>query len=799
MEISKPLHQGNRRDSLFAQINQTASSYRNHLTLHGLVSAGGSLDPHKIAVRCQDQTLTFQELDQKSNQFAHRLKEAGVEDRSIVGVLIERTIQLPVVLLGVLKAGAAYLPLDPSYPEDRLDFMAEDSGVSLIVAQSDTKHLADPDKYRLLMSDGWESLNGYSTEPPNTGITVEDLAYLIYTSGSTGKPKGVEIRHRNVVNLVEAMAQRPGVVADDTVLAITTISFDISIVEIFLPLSVGATIVIIDRQTAADGVLIAKTLETAGITMMQATPAGWRLLLDSGWDGNTSLKALSGGEALPKNLADRLLSKVGSLWNCYGPTETTVWSTVAQFQTHDEFVSIGTPLANTRIAIVDDTMTALPIGETGELIIAGDGVARSYRGRPELTAERFQTLSIEDGASEIYYRTGDLARITSEGVIQCLGRIDNQVKIRGHRIEPEEIESVLEKHDQIQAAVVIPREDKLGNQQLVAFLVTQDESPNEAQIRSLVRSDLADRLPVYMVPSIFVFVDEFPLTGSGKVDRKALPDHTTAQEDGVVETSNSTEKVIAEVWGQNLDAGQFTVTDDFFALGGTSLLLHQVRMDLQERLDVEIAMVELFAHSNIHDLARHLDNRQEDVTEDLGVYQKGNHHPLITMARRFLIPGMFVTLYLQLKHKAKVSPKAEVELSPNLRLGRGITIGSFTKVKSDKGLLEIGARSSFANGCFIGSGPKGLRIGENFVCGPNVAIVPSNYVFDKKDVALADQGHTSKGITIGDNVWVGAGAVILDGAVLGNNTIVTAGSVVEGKFDGDCVLRGNPAEIIARR
>jgi acetyltransferase-like isoleucine patch superfamily enzyme len=433
-------------------------------------------------------------------------------------------------------------------------------------------------------------------------------------------------------------------------------------------------------------------------------------------------------------------------------------------------------------------------------MIGGDGLARGYRGRPNLSAERFvESRSAATGSGRLY-RTGDLARLLPDGTLECLGRIDHQVKIRGFRIEPGEIERVLEEHPSVRTAVVVARTDGSGLKRLVAYFMGASAEQG-AGLATELRERVREALPPQMTPSVFVPLDELPLTGSGKIDRNALPDPSSALEFTPTGSAPSTptELAIAAAFEEVLEIAAIGVDDDFFELGGHSLLLHQVRTRLSESLGLELAMVELTRHPKVAALADHLDRRGDRACDDTGVYGRGNPQPLATMARRFLIPRTLLTLYFMWKFRAKVSPRAEVELSRNLDLGRGTTIGSFTKLKADKGPLVIGERSSFANGCFVGSGPGGLRIGANLICGPNVTIVPSNYVIDRKDVHLADQGHTSQGIRIGENVWIGAGSVVLDGAEIGDNTVVTAGSVVDRKFEGDCVLRGNPAEIVARR
>ena len=768
-------------------------------TIHAAFERLCDASPSRRAISTSRASLTYGDLEARSNRLAAELLARGLNPGEIVGVHLDRTARLPAALLAILKAGGTYLPLDPDYPRDRLTFMLEDSGCRSVVHEGGLD-LAVPRSSIDVERDS-EAISTRPAERPPVEIDPDDLAYVIYTSGSTGRPKGVEIRHRSVVNFLRSMAERPGLSPNDVLLALTTISFDISVLELFLPLSVGAEIRLVDRETASDGHLLSRELDDSAATVMQATPATWRMLLDADWPGRPGLRALCGGEALPPQLAERLLSRCDELWNLYGPTETTVWSTVARIESSHPPISIGEPIDRTQVHVVDSSLRRVEDGGTGELLIGGDGLARGYRGRPGLTADRFVPAPEWAAESDRLYRTGDLARRLPDGTLACLGRIDHQLKIRGFRIEPGEIERVAEGHPDVSTAVVVAREDATGLQRLVGYLVPASPEADRPAVERQLRVSLRDELPPQMTPSVFHWLEELPLTGSGKVDRGALPEPLSAatfEPTGGL-PGTATEQAIAEAWEEVLEVSPIGLEDDFFSLGGHSLLLHRVRNRLQDRLGIQLAMVELTRHPTVAALATHLSDREQGTCDDTGVYGRGNPHPLATMARRFLIPRSLLTLWFMWKFKAKVSPRAEVEPSRFLDLGRGTTIGSFTKVKADKGPLVIGERSSFANGCFIGSGPAGLRIGANLVCGPNVTIVPSSYVVDEKNVHLADQGHTSQGIAIGDNVWIGAGSTILDGSELGDNTIVSAGSVVDRKFPGDCVLRGNPAEIVTER
>jgi amino acid adenylation domain-containing protein len=405
--------------------------------IHQLLENQALLNPDAIAVVFQDEQLTYQELNNKANQVAHYLQSLGVKPETFVGVCIERSLEMVIALLGVLKAGGAYIPLDPSYPSDRIAFMIEDSLLPIVLTkQAQLKNLPQHSAQVVVLENEWAAIEQYSSDNPVSDVTTDNTSYTIYTSGSTGKPKGVQILHRTVINLLESMRKEPGLTAQDTILAVITISFDMSIPEIFLPLGVGAKIVVASAQEVSDGQLLSRAIEKSGATVMQATPATWRLLLATGWAGNQQLKILCGGEAMTRNLADQLLERCASLWNMYGPTETTVYSAVYQVQPGNDNISIGHPVANTQIYMIDqqcrrkgDVLKQVATGQSGELHIGGDGLARGYLNRLEMTDERFVPDPFSDKPGARLYKTGDLARFLPDGNIQYIGRADNQVKI----------------------------------------------------------------------------------------------------------------------------------------------------------------------------------------------------------------------------------------------------------------------------------------------------------------------------------------------------------------------------------
>jgi amino acid adenylation domain-containing protein len=470
------------RQSVLRQWNQTQADYHRD-ALPALFEQQAARLPDRIAVEFEGRELSYAELNQRANQLAHYLSGLGVGPEVRVGICLERSIDMLVGMLGVLKAGGAYVPLDPSYPAERLAFMLQDAAVSVLLLQRGLMERLPGHAATLVLLDAdWERIARESGENLAPRITADNLAYVIYTSGSTGKPKGGQISHGALANFLNSMRQQPGLTEADALLAVTTLSFDIAALELYLPLIVGARLVIASREMASDGAELLKKLET--ITTMQATPTTWRLILAAGWDTPLPVKVLCGGEALPSDLSAQLLERSASLWNMYGPTETTIWSALHHVEPRSgplASVPIGRPIANTQIYLLESNLEPAPIGVAGELYIGGDGVARGYWHRPDLTAERFipDPFNGEKGAR--MYRTGDLARYRRDGSIEYVGRIDQQVKVHGHRIEPAEIEGVLAQHPAVREVVVVAAEDATADKRLVAYFVpnTQYEYAEE--------------------------------------------------------------------------------------------------------------------------------------------------------------------------------------------------------------------------------------------------------------------------------------------------------------------------------
>jgi amino acid adenylation domain-containing protein len=521
---------------------------------------------------------------------------------------MRRSVDMLIGVLGILKSGAAYLPLDPMFPQDRLMFMIEDAAVKRIVTdkQFEVEFLRE-----ILPSDGLicydqmsdvfqqqdcSVLKGVKTDPENN-------AYVIYTSGSTGKPKGVQVPHRAVINLLTSMAEQPGMTDEDVLLAVTTLSFDIAVLELYLPLLVGAKTVIASQEMATDGKRLLEAIERYEITIMQATPATWRLMLAENWKDDRKIKVLCGGEPFPRDLLKDILTRASSVWNMYGPTETTVWSTCCQIVDAEAAIHIGKPIGNTQTYVLTDSMQLAPIGVIGELYIGGAGVTHGYLNRPELTADRFVKNPFRDNGAGLIYGTGDLARMLPDGNIECLGRIDNQIKLRGFRIELGEIEAVLDLHSSVRETVVIARENHRGDKGLAAYVVPNQETKITT---SDLRNFLKEKLPDYMIPFAFVVLDSLPLTPNGKVDRKALPEPDSGRpelDDSFISARTPLEEVLAGIWREVLGRNQVGVHDNFFDLGGHSLLATQVISRLRKVFEVEIPLRILFESATVEKLA----------------------------------------------------------------------------------------------------------------------------------------------------------------------------------------------------
>jgi amino acid adenylation domain-containing protein len=583
--------------------NATARAY-DRRCLHEQFADQAEQRPDAIAVVAGEERISYSELDCRSNQLARELLRLGVGQGTLAGICVERSLELVVALLGVLKSGAAYVPIEPTYPPQRQEFMLADAAAPVLITQERLLGIVDPRGATVLCIDrDRDRIAAHSAEPLEVTSDPDQLAYVIYTSGSTGQPKGVEVRHRSVANLLAEMRVHPGIGEQDVLANLTTPAFDLSVPDWYLPLTTGAKLAIVPREATLDGVELADWLARTGATIVQATPTTWQILVDAGWKGSERLRVVCGGEALSRDLAEELLVRSASLWHMYGPTETAIWSSAIELSPGDGPPPLGGPIANTKFYVVDANRQPVPVGVPGELYIGGDGVARGYHQRPELTAEKFVEDPFGFGSAEQLYRSGDLVRWREPGTLEFLGRIDQQVKLRGFRIEPQEIEAVLGVHPDVGAVVVTVREDSPGDRRLVAYVVPgNDHAPDEEQLRRLLKRSL----PPFMVPSTFVLLETLPLTPNGKLDRPSLPAPGGARPDlkhPYTAPEGPVEEALVSIWREVLGVARVGIDDDFFDLGGHSLLAVKMLARVHDILGARLALPQLFDSSTVRELA----------------------------------------------------------------------------------------------------------------------------------------------------------------------------------------------------
>ena len=615
------------RDHLLREFNRTLAEYPKEIPLAQLVEQQVERTPDAIAVVYDKQRLTFRDLNARANQLARELINQGAGPDQIVGLYVTRSTDLIVALLAIVKAGAAYLPLDPMFPPERLGYMLSDSGSRLLITEESLRKTLPAFAGTIieLEENGWQA---NSRDNPAIAVRPEDLAYVIYTSGSTGKPKGVQIPRGALTNFLWSMRESLRLSDRDRLLAVTTISFDIAGLEIWLPLLVGAQTVMASFKATADGNALKELLERHDITFLQATPVTWRLLFDTGWRGKNNLQAVCGGEAMPQEVAVQLVPVVKLVWNLYGPTETTIWSTGYQVTDGRETILIGRPIFNTQCYILDAHGEPVPVGVTGELFIAGDGLARGYLNRPELTAEKFVADPFAgDGAR--MYRTGDLARYRPDGNIECQGRIDHQVKLRGYRIELGEIEARLAEFPGVREAVVIAREDTPGDKRLVAYYAVSTLAETEKSNigAEQFRAYLSKTMPEYMVPAAYVRMEALPLTPNGKIDRKALPapDRSAPSIENYEPPQGELEIILAGIWADVLKVDNVGRHDNFFDCGGNSLLAVKLISRAQEIVHGEaVPLSVLLEAPTIARLAAWVESHEGDQQQILVQMQPGS-------------------------------------------------------------------------------------------------------------------------------------------------------------------------------
>jgi amino acid adenylation domain-containing protein len=593
------------------------------LALHEWFEQTARGTPNAIAVISSAQSWTYGDLENRAVALAARLQEAGSKKGTLTAIGMDRSFDMVAGLLAILKTGGAYLPLDVSFPPERQSLILDDARPSVLLTQRDLVGMLPQSTARTILCD-----DDVEPEKDLSKVDVEpdDLAYVLYTSGSTGKPKGVEVTHRAVVNLLASMQRRPGFDANDRMLAVTTLTFDIAALEIFLPLVSGGRLIVADRDSAVDPNRLSKLIRDSECTEMQATPATWRMLLEANWSGQSGMKVLCGGEALSRDLADKLLARCHSLWNLYGPTETTIWSTIHKVEPGEGPVAIGKPVANTKIFILDERGNPAAVGVPGELLIGGAGLSRGYLNRKTLTTERFVGRSVAPG--ERLYRTGDIARYRADGVIECLGRTDNQIKVRGFRVEVEEIEAYLQKHTNVSAAAVKAWPDASGENSLIGYIVVRREpAPSSPELRKYLQQSLPD----YMIPPRFVMLPALPTTPNRKIDRNALPEPTGLNPNlPIVEPRTDIEVRLAAIWKDILGVPAVSANDNFFDLGGHSLLVVHLLHRIEAEFGRVLSIASIFHTPQLHKLAALLGETTETsrLPRLIAVQPKGSRPPI---------------------------------------------------------------------------------------------------------------------------------------------------------------------------
>jgi amino acid adenylation domain-containing protein len=641
--------------------NATARNYPAQ-TLPAMIAAQARRTPDAPAIFCEGREWTYRALDAHACRISTRLAAAGIGRGSLVAVALDRSPELVAALLGILRAGAAYLPLDANQPRARIARIVEDAAPDLLFTQHDLIDALPIDGPPILLVD--HAMKPATGAPP-AGPEPDDLAYVIYTSGSTGLPKGVEIDHAALANFIRAMQDRPGFTGRDSLLAVTTVTFDIAALELFLPLASGGRVVIAPVETAHDPVRLMALMAAQRPSVMQATPATWLALLEAGWEGDRDLAILCGGEAMPRTLADRLLDRCAALWNMYGPTEATIWATLERIDRSQGPVAIGQPIANMTADILDAANRPVPAGIVGELYLGGIGLARGYRGQEALTIARFR-----DVAGQRLYRTGDLARRRSDGSLVWLGRADNEEKIRGYRVAVEEVEGALAALPGVAAAAVRGWPDPSGMRTLAAYVVSSDDQPADV---AALRLRLGELLPDYMVPGRFVFLDTLPMTASGKIDRAALPAPASIEPArAFTPPTGADEERLAALWRDVLKLENFDRTDSFFELGGHSLLATHLLRRIEAEYDRRMDMAGLFRAHRFDMMVAALAAPPIDPELVLPIQPLGSRPPLFWLG----------------------AGPAQLELSRQLGLDQpllGIPIGAMAEADPDRSFADHAA------------------------------------------------------------------------------------------------------------
>jgi len=593
--------------NIYNKLNDTEISYPN-ISLSELLSKQAEISPNNVALEYNNTKISYHDLHIRANQFAHFLTAQGVQSGDYIAVSYPRSPELVYAILGIIQCGAAYLPLDHEYPAKRVEYMMEDSKAKFLVTSKALSLTLPKCPNTLLIDDAMASLEQYPSTKLPIEVDPENVLYLLYTSGSTGKPKGAKISNRNVVNLLFALENEPGIKETDRVPFISTISFDIASFELFFPLFKGATLVLPDHETSKDGTLLYEMLEKEKISLMVGTTTTYMMLCDAGWSKKLPIKIWCCGEPLPVPAAKALLQRGDELWNLYGPTEVTIFSSCKHIKSEETLISVGGPISNLQYYIVDEHINLLPPNTVGEIAIGGLGVGKGYLGRPELTAEKFIPNKFSNKKGDIMYLSGDIGKLLPTNEVVCLGRVDHQVKVRGHRIEIGEIEQALTEIEGIKSAIVLAKTDIL-----VAFITVNYEITNELEAIRLWRNELASLLPAFMVPHEFYILEKMPTTLNDKVDRTALLEYKSKSEIKQEYTAPRTaeEKLVAEIWEENLKKEHIDIFSNFFEIGGHSIIAVTIVVKIQKKTGIRIPLSAVFQHSTIEKFAKLLNKENK--------------------------------------------------------------------------------------------------------------------------------------------------------------------------------------------
>jgi natural product biosynthesis luciferase-like monooxygenase protein/amino acid adenylation domain-containing protein len=777
------------RQQILFEWNNTDRDFDGEAFTHEMIEATVDRIGDKLAAifpatgTLKECRLTYRELNERSNKLAHYLIGLGVGPEAIVGVCMDRGEEMLISVLGILKAGGAYLPLDATLPKERQLFMLEDSGAKILITENELTSRFEGGDYEVIdLKTIAPLIAEQNSENPGIEIEEETLAYVIYTSGSTGRPKGVEIGHGALANFLKSMLETPGLKETDRLLAITTLSFDIAALEIFLPLIAGANLVVADAQATVDGQRMQRLLSEYRISVMQGTPSTWRILLESGWTGDGTLTLLCGGEALEASLAEKLSKQCRGLWNLYGPTETTIWSSCHEMSDGGP-VLIGRPIANTTMFVLDHALNPVPIGVPGDLFIGGKGLARGYRNRPDLTAKHFLEIPFDPGKT--FYRTGDRARWLETGQLECFGRSDHQIKLRGYRIELGEIEAGLTAHPDVIEAAVVVRGERIEDQRLVAYV-----SARTPGISSEVLQDhVGKTLPEYMVPSLFVWLDKLPKTANGKIDRKSLPEVNEEMEGHRGEFAapeSSTEKAVASIWSEVLGLKQVGLQDSFFRIGGHSLTSIQLISKINRQFSLNLPVFVLFENPTLEKFSRVIESsRADDGTmpeeKKLGINKIGLGSDIRLQKIASTKTKENEKFFRGIKNRilqliARVTPNA---FRIQLHRWRGVSVGQN---------VGIGYDSIIETSC-----PWLVSIGDNSRIGMRVTII-GHFA----DMEGSSDNASNPTVKVEEDVWIGPSVTILPNVTIGRGSVVAAGSTVTMAVPPGTFVQGNPAKPVAR-